>query len=143
MCENPTVMNPSVLFLCVHNAGRSQMAAGWMRELGGGKVEVHSAGSEPAASINPVAVAAMQEVGIDIASGVPQRWHESQLSRVDVVVTMGCGDSCPYVPGTRYVDWELSDPHGQGIETVRDIRDEIEGRVRSLLADLGVETAKG
>lgn len=119
------------------------MAAGWMRELGGGKVEVHSAGSEPAASINPVAVAAMQEVGIDIASGVPQRWHESQLSRVDVVVTMGCGDSCPYVPGTRYVDWELSDPHGQGIETVRDIRDEIEGRVRSLLADLGVETAKG
>lgn len=129
---------PNVLFLCVHNAGRSQMAAGWMRHLGGDRIGVFSAGSEPADRINPVAVAAMAEVGIDIVGNVPQRWTEEMLAEVDVVITMGCGDECPYVPGTRYIDWELTDPHGQGIETVRPIRDEIESRVRGLLGELGV-----
>ncbi len=127
---------PNVLFLCVHNAGRSQMAAGWMRHLGGENVGVFSAGSEPADHINPTAVEAMAEVGIDIVGNMPQRWTEAMLERVDVVITMGCGDECPYVPGTRYLDWELTDPHGQGIETVRPIRDEIEKRVRALLAEL-------
>jgi len=127
---------PNVLFLCVHNAGRSQMAAGWMRHLAGDAVGVFSAGSEPAEHINPTAVAAMAEVGIDIVGNVPQRWTEAMLEDVDVVITMGCGDECPYVPGTRYIDWELTDPHGQGIETVRPIRDEIESRVRGLLAEL-------
>jgi arsenate reductase len=129
-------MTPTVLFLCVHNAGRSQMAAGWMRHLAGGAVNVLSAGSEPADSINPVAVEAMAEVGIDIAGNQPQPWTEAMLEKVDVVITMGCGDTCPYVPGTRYVDWELTDPHGRGIETVRPIRDDIETRVRGLLAEL-------
>jgi len=129
-------MTPTVLFLCVHNAGRSQMAAGWMRHLAGESVDVFSAGSEPADSINPVAVEAMAEVGIDIASNQPQPWTEAMLEKVDVVITMGCGDTCPYVPGTRYVDWELTDPHGQGIDTVRPIRDDIEARVRGLLAEL-------
>lgn len=127
---------PNVLFLCVHNAGRSQMAAGWMRHLGGENIGVFSAGSEPADHINPTAVEAMAEVGIDIVGNMPQRWTEAMLERVDVVITMGCGDECPYVPGTRYLDWELTDPHGQGIETVRPIRDEIEKRVRALLAEL-------
>lgn len=127
---------PNVLFLCVHNAGRSQMAAGWMRHLGRGEVGVLSAGSQPANQINPVAVAAMAEVGIDIVGNVPQRWTEEMLADVDVVVTMGCGDECPYVPGTRYVDWELPDPHGQGIETVRPIRDEIKARVENLIQDV-------
>ena len=127
---------PNVLFLCVHNAGRSQMAAGWMRHLGGEDVEVLSAGSEPADQINPVAVAAMAEVGIDIVGNVPQRWTKEMLADVDVVVTMGCGDECPYVPGTRYVDWELPDPHGQGIETVRPIRDEIKARVEDLIQEV-------
>ena len=131
-------MKPNILFLCVHNAGRSQMAAGWMRHLGGDHVGVFSAGSEPADTINPVAVAAMAEVGIDIVGNVPQRWTEAMLEDVDIVITMGCGDECPYVPGTRYIDWELTDPHGQGIETVRPIRDEIEQRVRGLLAELKV-----
>lgn len=125
-----------VLFLCVHNAGRSQMAAGWMRALGGGEVGVYSAGSEPAEHINPVAVAAMAEVGIDIAGHQPQGWTEAMLEEIDVVVTMGCGDECPYVPGVRYLDWELTDPAGKGIETVRGIRDEIEGRVRELVDEL-------
>lgn len=125
-----------VLFLCVHNAGRSQMAAGWMRELGGGAIVVFSAGSEPAEHINSVAVAAMAEVGIDIAGHQPQGWTESMLEKIDVVVTMGCGDECPYVSGVRYIDWELADPAGQGIETVRGIRDEIERRVRGLLDEL-------
>lgn len=129
-------MTPTVLFLCVHNAGRSQMAAGWMRHLAGDSVQVFSAGSEPADSINPVAVEAMAEVGIDIAGNQPQPWTEAMLEQVDVVITMGCGDTCPYVPGTRYVDWELTDPHGQGIETVRPIRDDIELRVRGLLEEL-------
>ena len=125
-----------VLFLCVHNAGRSQMAAGWMRHLGGGAIGVYSAGSEPAEHINPVAVAAMAEVGIDIAGYQPHHWTEAMLEEIDAVVTMGCGDECPYVPGVRYFDWELSDPAGQGIETVRPIRDEIEWRVRGLLEEL-------
>jgi protein-tyrosine-phosphatase len=125
-----------VLFLCVHNAGRSQMAAGWMRFLGGGAIGVHSAGSQPAEHINPVAVAAMAEVGIDIAGHQPQSWTEAMLEKIDVVVTMGCGDECPYVPGVRYVDWELTDPAGQDIETVRGIRDDIERRVRELLDEL-------
>ena len=125
-----------VLFLCVHNAGRSQMAAGWMRVLGGGAIGVFSAGSEPAEHINPVAVAAMAEVGIDIAGHQPQGWTEAMLEKIDIVVTMGCGDECPYVPGVRYIDWELTDPAGQGIETVRGIRDEIERRVRGLLDEL-------
>lgn len=129
---------PTVLFLCVHNAGRSQMAAGWLRHLAGDAVRVLSAGSEPADTVNPVAVAAMAEVGIDIAGAQPQRWTDEQLATTDVVVTMGCGDTCPVVPGTRYLDWELTDPAGQGIETVRPIRDDIERRVRGLLDELGV-----
>ncbi len=130
------MIKPSVLFMCVHNAGRSQMAAGWLRHLGGSDVAVLSAGSDPADQINPVAVRAMAEVGIDIVDNVPQRWSEDMLEDVDVIVTMGCGDSCPYVPGTRYIDWELEDPHGKDIEAVRPIRDEIERRVRGLLEEL-------
>lgn len=126
----------NVLFLCVHNAGRSQMAAGFMRHLGAGEVGVFSAGSSPADRVNPVAVEAMAEVGIDIVGNVPQRWSDEMLEQVDVVVTMGCGDECPIVPGTRYVDWELPDPHGQDIDNVRPIRDEIRGRVEALLGDL-------
>ena len=129
---------PSVLFLCVHNAGRSQMAAGWLRHLGGDAVAVLSAGSTPADDVNPAAVAAMREVGVDISGASPQRWTEDMMATVDVVVTMGCGDTCPYVPGTRYVDWELADPKGLGVDAVRPIRDEIEQRVRGLMAELGV-----
>ncbi|MFP5309951.1 MAG: arsenate reductase ArsC [Actinomycetes bacterium] len=114
------------------------MAAGWLRHLAGDAVRVLSAGSEPADTVNPVAVAAMAEVGIDIAGAQPQRWTDEQLATTDVVVTMGCGDTCPVVPGTRYLDWELTDPAGQGIETVRPIRDDIERRVRGLLDELGV-----
>ncbi len=130
---------PNVLFLCVHNAGRSQMALGWFRHLAGDRATAWSAGSEPAELVNPVAVEAMDEVGIDISGEHPQRWTEAGIGTADVVVTMGCGDSCPYVPGTRYVDWPLDDPAGQGIEVVRPIRDEIERRVRALVAEL--ETA--
>jgi protein-tyrosine-phosphatase len=127
---------PTVLFLCVHNAGRSQMAAGWMRELAGGAVRVLAAGSEPADALNPAAVAAMAEVGIDIAGAVPTRWTDETIGASDVVVTMGCGDTCPYVPGTRYVDWDLDDPAGRPLDDVRPIRDDIEARVRALLAEL-------
>ena len=129
---------PSVLFLCVHNAGRSQMAAGFLRHLGGGRVEVLSAGSAPGKAVNPAAVAAMGERGIDIAREVPRRWLDSDLDRVDVVITMGCGDECPLVPNTVYEDWPLDDPAGQGVEAVRPIRDEIEARVRELMRRLGV-----
>jgi len=125
-----------VLFLCIHNAGRSQMAAGFMRQLGAGVVNVYSAGSEPAKSINPSAVEAMLEVGIDIASAQPQIWTMDMLHAVDVVVTMGCGDACPFLPGKKYVDWPLSDPAGKGVESVRPIRDEIEQLVKGLLAEL-------
>ncbi len=127
---------PGVLFLCVHNAGRSQMGAGWMRHLGGDRVRVYSAGSAPADTVNPVAVEVMAEVGIDIGGAQPRRWTEDMVAGVDVVVSMGCGDACPVVPGTRYVDWELVDPAGQGPDTVRVVRDDIESRVRALLAEL-------
>ena len=127
---------PAVLFLCVHNAGRSQMALGWFRHLAGDRATAWSGGSEPAEGVNPVAVEAMTEVGIDIAGARPARWTEAGLREADVVVTMGCGDTCPYVPGTRYVDWPLDDPAGQGIDAVRPIRDEIRGRVEALIAEL-------
>ncbi len=131
-----TDLNPSVLFLCVHNAGRSQMAAGWMRHLGGDRVDVYSGGSEPAADLNQAAVAAMAEKGIDIGRELPQPWADEIVRAADVIVTMGCGDACPFYPGKRYVDWELDDPAGKPIEQVRPIRDEIERRVRALLGEL-------
>jgi arsenate reductase len=128
-----------VLFVCVHNAGRSQMAAGFLRQLAGDRVEVLSAGSEPKDQINPVAVEAMAEEGIDIADNVPKILTVDAVKESDVVITMGCGDTCPIFPGKRYEDWELDDPAGQGIDAVRPIRDEIRGRVEALLAELGVE----
>ncbi len=130
---------PSVLFLCVHNAGRSQMAAGWMRRLAGDRVDVFSGGSEPAAEINQAAVASMAEVGIDISGQLPQPWADEVVRAADVIVTMGCGDACPVYPGKRYLDWELDDPAGKSLEEVRPIRDEIERRVRALLAEIGIE----
>ena len=129
---------PGVLFLCVHNAGRSQMGAGFMRSLGGDNVRVFSGGSEPAAKVNPSAVEAMREVGVDIADNVPQKWSMEMLHEVDVVVTMGCGDTCPYIPGKRYVDWPLDDPAGQGVDAVRTIRDQIKTLVEALLSELAV-----
>lgn len=123
-----------ILFLCIHNAGRSQMAAGFAREIGG--VDVYSGGSEPADTVNPVAVQVMAEVGIDIAGYQPQRFTDDLLSKVDVVVTMGCGDTCPYVPGKRYVDWPLDDPKGRPVDEVRRIRDEIRSRVEELVSQL-------
>ncbi|MEH0823210.1 MULTISPECIES: arsenate reductase ArsC [Micromonospora] len=128
---------PSVLFVCVHNAGRSQMAAAWLRHLAGDAVEVRSAGSEPADRINPVAVEAMREVGIDLTGQAPARltWDAAQASHV--IVTMGCGDACPVFPGKRYEDWKLTDPAGQPLDVVRGVRDEIRTRVEALLADLG------
>ena len=134
---------PTVVFLCVHNAGRSQMALGWFGHLARGRASALSGGSAPAARVNPVAVAAMAEVGIDIAGAQPQRWTEDTLRAADVVVTMGCGDTCPVLPGTRYEDWELDDPAGQDLEVVRPIRDEIERRVRELLVGLGVPVEAG
>jgi len=127
---------PTVLFVCVHNAGRSQMAAGYLQHLGAGRIEVLSAGSAPADSINPVAVAAMAEEGIDITAAVPKILTDDAVRVSDVVVTMGCGDACPYFPGTRYEDWKLDDPAGQGIEAVRPIRDEIRARVEALVREL-------
>ncbi|MBC7593019.1 MAG: arsenate reductase ArsC [Kineosporiaceae bacterium] len=127
---------PSVLFVCVHNAGRSQMAAGFLTALAGGAVDVLSAGSIPADQINPAAVEAMAEVGIDIAAEQPKILTEDAVKESDVVITMGCGDECPYFPGKRYEDWVLEDPAGQGIEAVRPIRDEIKSRVERLLAEL-------
>ena len=132
---------PSVLFLCVHNAGRSQMAAGWLRSLAGDRVEVRSGGSAPAAQINPGAVAVMDEVGIDISGQQPEPWTEETLGAADVIVTMGCGDTCPVYPGKRYLDWELDDPAGKPVAEIRPIRDDIERRVRGLLDELGVEPA--
>jgi arsenate reductase len=128
---------PSVLFVCVHNAGRSQMAAGWLRHLAGDAVEVRSAGSIPAEQVNPAAVEAMAEVGIDISDQRPKILSGDAVESSDVVVTMGCGDACPIFPGTRYLDWPLDDPAGKGVEAVRPIRDEIERRVRALISDLG------
>jgi arsenate reductase len=127
---------PSVLFVCVHNAGRSQMAAGWLRELADGAVEVRSAGSIPGNEVNPVAVQAMAEVGIDIAGEQPTVLTTEAVEASDVVVTMGCGDACPIFPGKRYEDWQLDDPAGQGIEAVRPIRDQIESRIRILVGEL-------
>lgn len=127
---------PSVLFVCVHNAGRSQMAAGWLRHLAGDRIEVRSAGSMPVEQINRVAVEAMLEVGIDITAEQPKVLTAEAVQDSDVVITMGCGDACPYFPGKRYEDWELDDPAGQGIEAVRPIRDEIRSRIETLTAEL-------
>jgi len=129
---------PEVLFLCVHNAGRSQMALGWFRHLAGGRAVAGSGGSEPADEVNPAAVAAMAEVGIDISGEIPKMWTDEVVRVADVVITMGCGDACPFYPGTRYEDWPLDDPAGQGLEAVRPVRDAIETRVRTLLGSLGV-----
>src|SRR5215212_5883382 len=129
---------PSVLFVCVHNAGRSQMAAGWLRHLAGDAVEVRSAGTPPVENLNPAAVEAMAEVGIDITDQRPKVLTTDAVEASDVVITMGCGDACPIFPGKRYLDWELEDPAGKGVDSVRPIRDEIEHRIRGLLADLGV-----
>ena len=131
-----TADQPTVLFVCVHNAGRSQMAAGWLRQLAGERVRVRSAGSAPAETINPADVAAMAEVGIDITAAVPTLLSTEAVEASDVVVTMGCGDACPFYPGKRYEDWVLDDPAGQGIDAVRPIRDEIRARVEVLLAGL-------
>ncbi len=127
---------PVILFVCIHNAGRSQMAAGYARSLSGGAVEVRSGGSEPGDQINPVAIAAMAEEGIDISQAVPQLMTTEQVRDSDVVITMGCGDVCPIFPGKRYEDWELTDPKGKSIDEVRAIRDDIRGRVEALLAEL-------
>jgi protein-tyrosine-phosphatase len=131
---------PGVFFLCVHNAGRSQMAAGWTRHLAGDAVMVWSGGSEPVSEVNPAAVAAMAEVGVDITDEFPKPWTDEVVRAADVVVTMGCGDACPVYPGTRYEDWELEDPAGADLEAVRPIRDEIRRRVEVLLASLEVES---
>lgn len=127
---------PRVLFVCIHNAGRSQMAAGFASALSRGGVEVRSGGSEPASEINPVAIAAMAEDGIDISAGIPQLMTTDAVRESDVVITMGCGDVCPIFPGKRYEDWDLTDPSGLAIEQVRPIRDEIKHRVEALLAEL-------
>ena len=127
---------PGILFLCIHNAGRSQMAAAFARDLSGGRVDILSGGSEPADSVNPVAVEVMAEIGMDISQFVPQKFNDDLLNAVDVVVTMGCGDTCPYIPGKRYIDWPLDDPKGRPIDDVRRIRDEIRDRVADLLTQL-------
>ena len=132
-----TTNTPSVLFVCVHNAGRSQMAAGFLRAIAGDRVEVRSAGSVPAERINPVAVEAMAEIGIDIGAAQPTILTTDQVRASDVVITMGCGDACPVFPGRRYEDWELDDPAGQGIDAVRAIRDDIRDRVAALVEELG------
>jgi arsenate reductase (thioredoxin) len=132
---------PAVLFLCTHNAGRSQMALGFFSHFAGDRAVAYSGGSEPAEQINPVAITAMAEKGIDITAEHPKAWTNAMLQAADVVVTMGCGDTCPFVPGRRYEDWPLPDPAGQPLEAVRSIRDQIEAQVRRLLADLGVTTA--
>lgn len=136
--EGSHAATPSILFLCVHNAGRSQMAAGFARAIGGEDVDVYSGGSEPADAVNNVAVEAMAEIGIDIRDQLPQPWSDEIVRAADIVVTMGCGDACPVFPGKRYVDWELEDPAGRGIEDVRRIRDDIRSRVQRLLDELGV-----
>ena len=127
---------PSVLFVCIHNAGRSQMAAGYMTALSHGAVEVRSGGSEPGTEINPIAIQAMREEGIDISQGVPQLMTTEAVQASDVVITMGCGDVCPIFPGKRYEDWELADPKGKSIDEVRPIRDDIKARITALLAEI-------
>ena len=133
---------PTVLFVCVHNAGRSQMAAGWLGHLAGDAVEVRSAGSAPEDSVNPAAVQAMAEVGVDISGETPKVLTPEAVQDSDVVITMGCGDACPVFPGKRYLDWELADPAGQDVDAVRLIRDDIDQRVRALLAELVPEAAQ-
>jgi len=137
-----TETRPMVVFLCVQNAGRSQMAAGWLQHLAGDGAEVFSGGSDPASEVNPAAVEAMAEVGIDIADAFPKPWTDEIVQAADVVVTMGCGDSCPVFPGKRYLDWEVGDPAGLPVEQVRPIRDEIGERVRMLMADLGIAASR-
>jgi arsenate reductase len=134
--SDPQNDTPTVLFVCVHNAGRSQMAAGWLTHLSGGRVDVRSAGSEPADQINPVAVQAMAEVGIDIVAERPKLLTVDAVRDSDVVITMGCGDTCPIFPGKRYEDWDLEDPAGKGIEVVRRVRDEIRDRVQALVDEV-------
>ena len=131
-----TDTKPSVLFVCIHNAGRSQMAAGYLRHLAGDRIEVRSAGSMPADQINPIAVEAMREEGIDITTEQPKVLTPEAVQASDVVITMGCGDACPYYPGKRYEDWKLDDPAGQGIDAVRPIRDDIRARIEGLIASL-------
>lgn len=128
---------PAVLFVCVHNAGRSQMAAGYLRALAGDRIDVFSAGSEPGDAINPAAVAVMAEEGIDLSHATPQILTTDAVRQADVVITMGCGDACPIFPGKRYEDWQLTDPAGQPVEVVREVRDDIKGRVEELIASLG------
>lgn len=135
-----TDTRPMVVFLCVQNAGRSQMAAGWLQHLAGDQVEVFSGGSDPASEVNPAAIEAMAEVGIDISSEFPKPWTDEVVQAANVVVTMGCGDSCPIFPGTRSMDWEVGDPAGLPLEQVRPIRDEIGDRVRGIMAELGIES---
>jgi arsenate reductase len=127
---------PSVLFVCIHNAGRSQMAAGYLTALSNGAVQVRSGGSEPGTEINPIAIQAMREEGIDISQGVPQLMTTEAVQASDVVITMGCGDVCPIFPGKRYEDWDLADPKGKGIDDVRPIRDDIKARIIALLAEI-------
>ncbi|PWK71094.1 protein-tyrosine-phosphatase [Streptomyces sp. CG 926] len=134
-----TSATPSVLFVCVHNAGRSQMAAAFLTHLGGDRVLVRSAGSAPAHTVNPAVVEAMREVGIDVSAETPKVLTTEAVQSSDVVITMGCGDACPYFPGKRYLDWQLEDPAGQGVAAVRPIRDEIERRIRDLLTELDIE----
>jgi len=129
---------PSVLFLCVHNAGRSQMAAGWLRSMAGGGVEVYSGGSDPGSELNAAAIEVMAEVGIDISTEFPKPWTDEIARAADVIISMGCGDACPIFPGTRYEDWELADPAGQPVEFVRSVRDDIRSRVEALVASLGL-----
>jgi protein-tyrosine-phosphatase len=136
MTVNRAEPAPEVLFVCVHNAGRSQMAAGLLAQRGGGRVVVRSAGSEPADRLNPAVVEAMAEIGIDISREMPKPLSGDAVRAADVVVTMGCGDACPFFPGKRYLDWELEDPAGKPLATVRRIRDEIDARVRVLLTEL-------
>ncbi|MCZ0971039.1 arsenate reductase ArsC [Streptomyces albulus] len=133
---------PSVLFVCVHNAGRSQMAAAWLSHLAGDRIEVRSAGSAPGDTVNPAAVEAMREVGIDISAEKPKILTVDAVKGSDVCITMGCGDACPIFPGKRYLDWKLEDPAGQGIEAVRPIRDEIKTRIETLIAEIDAEAAK-
>jgi arsenate reductase len=132
---------PSVLFLCVHNAGRSQMAAGWLRAMAGDQVNVYTGGSEPGAELNPVVVEVMAESGIDIHEEFPKPWTDEIVRAVDIVIAMGCGDVCPIYPGKSYVDWDLADPAGKDLSTVRAIRDEIRTRVEALVTTLGVATS--
>jgi len=127
---------PAVLFVCVHNAGRSQMAAGWLRHLAGDRIEVYSGGSEPAEQVNPAAVSAMAELGIDLTAECPRLWTDDAVRAADVVVTMGCGDVCPVYPGKRYEDWALDDPAGQDLDMVRGVRDQIRERVVTLIESL-------